>query len=103
SSYRAPLLRPSFPTRRSSDLTYDAAPIARVVTIDRGRYTLLAEDGTELVAMKSRPLGRQGVVVGDDVRVVGDLSGRDGSLARIVDRKSTRLNSSHVKISYAVF
>src|SRR5690242_394550 len=35
--------------------------------------------------MKSRPLGRKGVVVGDRVRVVGDVSGADGSLARIVE------------------
>ena len=37
------------------------------------------------MAMKSRPLGRKGVVVGDHVRVVGDMSGDDGSLARIVE------------------
>ena len=37
------------------------------------------------MAMKSRPLGRKGVVVGDRVRVVGDTSGDDGSLARIVE------------------
>ena len=35
--------------------------------------------------MKARPLGRKGVVVGDRVRVVGDTSGDDGSLARIVE------------------
>jgi ribosome biogenesis GTPase len=35
--------------------------------------------------MKARPLGRKGVVVGDRVRVVGDTSGREGSLARIVE------------------
>ena len=35
--------------------------------------------------MKSRPLGRKGVVVGDEVRLVGDVSGDDGSLARIVE------------------
>ncbi|GAA5117623.1 ribosome small subunit-dependent GTPase A [Alloalcanivorax gelatiniphagus] len=35
--------------------------------------------------MKSRPLGRKGVVVGDHVRVVGDTTGVDGSLARIVE------------------
>ena len=34
--------------------------------------------------MKSRALGRKGVVVGDRVRLVGDTSGADGSLARIV-------------------
>ena len=36
------------------------------------------------MAMKSRALGRKGVVVGDRVRLVGDTSGVDGSLARIV-------------------
>ena len=35
--------------------------------------------------MKARPLGRKGVVVGDRVRVVGDVSGDEGSLARIVE------------------
>src|SRR4029077_8107662 len=38
-----------------------------------------------VMAMKSRPLGRKGVVVGDRVRVVGDVTGTDGSLARIVE------------------
>ena len=36
-------------------------------------------------AVKARPLGRKGVVVGDRVRVVGDVSGDDGALARIVE------------------
>ncbi|MEP6817050.1 MAG: ribosome small subunit-dependent GTPase A, partial [Marmoricola sp.] len=31
------------------------------------------------------PLGRKGVVVGDRVRLVGDVSGADGALARIVE------------------
>jgi ribosome biogenesis GTPase len=35
--------------------------------------------------MKARPLGRKGVVVGDRVRVVGDVSGADGALSRIVE------------------
>ena len=38
-----------------------------------------------MTAMKARPLGRRGVVVGDRVRVEGDVSGDDGSLARIVE------------------
>jgi ribosome biogenesis GTPase len=65
----------------------DAVP-AVVTTRDRGRYTLLVgtgDDARVVTAMKSRPLGRKGVVVGDRVRVVGDLSGDQGSLARIVD------------------
>src|SRR5690606_40966510 len=37
-------------------------------------------------------------------RQVGDVSARPGELAtELLDRKSTRLNSSHVKTSYAVF
>lgn len=65
--------------------TYDDAVDARVVTVDRGRFTLSLHDGTGVMAMKSRPLGRKGVVVGDRVRVVGDVSGREGTLARIVE------------------
>ncbi len=64
--------------------TYDDAVEGMVVTVDRGRFTLLV-DGVKVMAMKARPLGRKGVVVGDRVRVVGDTSGLDGSLARIVE------------------
>ncbi|MFC5718755.1 ribosome small subunit-dependent GTPase A [Streptomyces gamaensis] len=54
-----------------------------VVTVDRGRLTVLVEDRT-VVAMKARELGRKGVVVGDRVAVVGDLSGAKDTLARVV-------------------
>ncbi|MER6140708.1 ribosome small subunit-dependent GTPase A [Streptomyces sparsogenes] len=54
-----------------------------VVTVDRGRLTVLVEDRT-ITAMKARELGRKGVVVGDRVAVVGDLSGAKDTLARIV-------------------
>jgi len=64
--------------------TYDDAVDGVAVAVDRGRITLLV-DGQTVTAMKSRPLGRKGVVVGDRVRVVGDVSGADGSLARIVE------------------
>jgi ribosome biogenesis GTPase len=63
--------------------THEDAVDGRVVTVDRGRYTTLV-DGRMVTAMKSRPLGRKGVVVGDQVRLVGDVSGDEGSLARIV-------------------
>lgn len=77
------------PRRRTRPRTkdrpsYDDAVDGVVVTVDRGRFTLLM-DGVTVMAMKSRPLGRKGVVVGDRVRVVGDVSGVDGSLARIVE------------------
>lgn len=75
--------------------TYDDAVPAVVVTVDRGRYTCRLVDGEPslVTAMKSRPLGRKGVVVGDRVRLVGDVSGDDGSLARIVlvDERTTVL------------
>jgi ribosome biogenesis GTPase len=64
--------------------TYDDAVDGLVITVDRGRFTLEVDDAV-VMAMKARPLGRKGVVVGDRVRVVGDTSGRDGSLARIVE------------------
>ena len=77
------------PRRRTRPRTkdrpsFDDAVDGVVVTVDRGRFTLLV-DGTTVLAMKARPLGRKGVVVGDRVRVVGDVSGGDGSLARIVE------------------
>lgn len=54
-----------------------------VVTIDRGRYTVLV-DGVEVTAMRARELGRKGIAVGDQVSVVGDLSGTSDALARVV-------------------
>jgi len=71
--------------------TYDDAVPGVVLTVDRGRFTCHV-DGAVVMAMKSRPLGRKGVVVGDRVQIVGDVSGDDGALARIVtidDRKTT--------------
>jgi len=77
------------PRRRTRPRTkerpsYDDAVAASVVTVDRGRFTCLTDDQVVLTAMKSRPLGRKGVVVGDRVGLVGDTSGAEGSLARIV-------------------
>ncbi|MCV2394129.1 ribosome small subunit-dependent GTPase A [Actinotalea sp. M2MS4P-6] len=58
---------------------------ALVTGVDRGRYTLLMLDAeVEVLAMKARELGRTRVVPGDEVDVVGDTTGREGSLARIV-------------------
>ncbi len=54
-----------------------------VLAVDRGRYTCLV-GSREVHAMKARELGRQGVVVGDRVGLVGDLSGAPDSLARVV-------------------
>src|SRR5690606_32673007 len=39
----------------------------------------------------------------DDATIHGELGVAYGLMGNVEDRKSTRLNSSHVKISYAVF
>ncbi|MFT4166852.1 MAG: ribosome small subunit-dependent GTPase A [Microlunatus sp.] len=82
------------PRRRTRPRTkdrpdYSAAEIGLVITVDRGRYRLLV-DGREVVATKARQLGRKGVIVGDEVRVVGDTSGDEGTLARIVEVEPRR-------------
>ncbi len=68
------------------------AEAAMVVSVDRGRWgCVLGGDPTRRVtAMRARELGRTPVVVGDDVDVVGDLSGRTDTLARIVRRGPRR-------------
>jgi ribosome biogenesis GTPase len=85
------------PRRRTRPRTkdrpnYDDAVTGIVVTVDRGRYTVRVpeEPVRTVTAMKSRPLGRQGVVVGDRVRLVGDVTGASGSLARIVEVEDRR-------------
>ena len=63
------------------------AALGWVVTVDRGRYGCLVESPTgraHVVAMKARELGRKGVVVGDRVGLVGDLSAEVDALARII-------------------
>ena len=61
------------------------AATGMVVTIDRGRFTvLLADSDVQLTAMRARELGRKSIAVGDQVAVVGDLTGQPDTLARIV-------------------
>jgi ribosome biogenesis GTPase len=57
-----------------------------VIGVDRGRWTCVLDGDPKqpLVAMRARELGRTPIVVGDQVDVVGDLSGRTDTLARIV-------------------
>jgi ribosome biogenesis GTPase len=82
-----PNRRGSRPRTRQRPTHDDAVP-GLVVAVDRGRMTVRIEgpDGgpLDVTAMRARELGRHGVVVGDQVRVVGDTSGRPDSLARIV-------------------
>ena len=79
-------IRPSRTTRRRSKdrPTHSDSVTAFVTTVDRGRTTCVTEDGTVITAMKARELGPKSVVVGDLVEIVGDRSGTEGTLARIV-------------------
>lgn len=86
----------SRPARRTRPRTkdrpdYSQAQLGRVITVNRGRYRVLLEDtDSHITATKARQLGRKGVIVGDLVRVVGDTSGAEGTLARIVEVEPRR-------------
>ncbi|MFD5860557.1 ribosome small subunit-dependent GTPase A [Streptomyces chartreusis] len=62
---------------------HEDAAEGMVLTVDRGRLTCLVDDRV-VMAMKARELGRKAAVVGDRVALVGDLSGKKDTLARIV-------------------
>ncbi len=83
--------RGSRPRTKTRPEHADAKP-AMVVSVDRGRWgcVLDADPDQRITAMRARELGRTPIVVGDDVDVVGDLSGRPDSLARIVRRGERR-------------
>src|SRR5690606_41679116 len=77
-----PSMFASFPTRRSSDLAAAEAGLA-------------ADDEIETVGGRPIETWEEATLA-----ILDELLG-DGLID--IDRKSTRLNSSHVKISYAVF
>src|SRR5207244_12461576 len=88
----------SFPTRRSSDLIPTAGAMDDAVRHVAGGADLLFFDGTFWSDDELTAVG----VAAPTAREMGHLpiGGPGGSLE---DRKSTRLNSSHQIISYAVF
>ena len=79
-------IRPSRTTRRRTKdrPSHSDSITAFVTTVDRGRTTCVTDDGLVITAMKARELGPKSVVVGDLVEIVGDVTGPEGSLARIV-------------------
>ncbi|GAB3484934.1 ribosome small subunit-dependent GTPase A [Amycolatopsis cihanbeyliensis] len=81
-------VRPGKGSRPRSKLrpAHADAAAAMVVAVDRGRWTCAIQGDPDRVvtAMRARELGRTPVVVGDNVRLVGDVSGRPDTLARIV-------------------
>jgi ribosome biogenesis GTPase / thiamine phosphate phosphatase len=90
-------IRPGRSTRPRSRLrpAHDEATPGQVLAVDRGRFTCEVED-REVVAVRARELGRKSVVVGDRVALVGDVSGRPDTLARLIriDARSSVLRRS---------
>src|SRR5690606_41351582 len=78
----------SFPTRRSSDL--EIVPFNKIPDIEPSVKGIILSGSPFSVEDKNAP----------DIDVEALIAQRP---VLGVDRKSTRLNSSHVKISYAVF
>lgn len=73
--------------RTKESPAYSDAELGRVVTVDRGRYTVSLPDRA-VSAVRAKALRRTPVVPGDIVGLVGDTSGEEGSLARLVRSKS---------------
>jgi ribosome biogenesis GTPase len=67
---------------------HNDAVTGRVLTVDRGRYSVLVGEGTdaehEATASRASELRKKAIVTGDRVDLVGDTSGDEGSLSRIV-------------------
>lgn len=67
---------------------HEDAVIGRVLGVDRGRYTVLIDEDTAeertVSVTRARELRRNPIVTGDLARVVGDISGDEGTLGRIV-------------------
>ncbi len=59
-----------------------------IIAVDRGRYRSVVDEGLEterlVTCSRARELRKQAIVTGDVVDLVGDNSGAQGSLARIV-------------------
>ena len=67
---------------------HEDARIGRILGVDRGRYSVLIDEGLPdermVTSTRARELRRTPIVTGDLARVVGDTSGDEGTLSRIV-------------------
>src|SRR5690606_41114062 len=93
----------SFPTRRSSDLTYGG----RTYALERPFFILATQNPIEQSGTFVLPEAQQdrfllyiriGYPTAEEEEQI--LRATTGTARPKIDRKSTRLNSSHVKISY---
>src|SRR5690606_40560780 len=93
----------SFPTRRSSDLQDRGDLVGEAPGLDGGRSLLLRGGGLfGFPGLARRPCRLSAAVAGQRRPGPGADDRRRADRSCTEDRKSTRLNSSHVKISYAV-
>src|SRR5690606_41678409 len=94
------------PTARYRLSLHDALPISRFGEVERARA-----DEQHVVGLHRPVLGGHGRTFDQRQQVTLHAFAADRAAAHVAhqvradeeDRKSTRLNSSHVKISYAVF
>ncbi len=67
---------------------HDNAVSGFIIAVDRGRYRAIIDEGTKterlVTCSRASELRRQAIVTGDRVDIVGDTTGEEGSLARIV-------------------
>src|SRR5690606_42092572 len=89
---------PSFPTRRSSDLSGSTDPKAAIHS-DVAQFEGFVNEAGDDVSVQDDAVR----IASIDDKAFGNLHGNGHRDAAGKDRKSTRLNSSHVKSSYAVF
>src|SRR5207244_5476698 len=91
----------SFPTRRSSDLFDEYNKVAKLSASDleRGYSQMFAH---QWLANELRSLGNY-VGAASAYQAAIQVKANDSAAHCQLDRKSTRLNSSHQIISYAVF
>src|SRR5690606_41709220 len=94
-SARTPPAIPSSPTRRSSDL--------KQLTVDKARlrktFSQSSADSHLTIEARASRSQRFSFRLPEKAEISSVMLNGE----RVPDRKSTRLNSSHVKISYAVF
>src|SRR5690606_39587573 len=97
------LVRPSFPTRRSSDL--ENVPVAIEKFKEALTNGILSEKRLEHSVKKILRYKYKAELYDykpiDTLHLVQELNRAEDEALHYKDRKSTRLNSSHVKISYA--
>src|SRR5262245_64564678 len=90
------MVKPYYPVLAMGRVRYVGEPIAMIVA----DTAAIAEDSRELIEVEYRDLP---AVASFDAAVAANAPQLHAEVPGNLDRKSTRLNSSHLGISYAVF